>query len=122
MPYRITRFHVEMDGWLGDDLCAAAGNNYLVTSDLKAVIAKQGLTGCLFAPMIVTRSETFDELQRSVELPEFSWMKVQGRKGEDDFAIAAGVDGIPTLVVSSRALRCLQTRSLRRCQVTQLQG
>ena len=119
-PYRVVQFDVELDGWMGDELCATAGNNYFVSERLKESIKGRQLTGCTFGVMTVTRSDLFEELEGTTDLPEFSWLKVHGQQGKDDFAIGAGRDGVPTLVVSSAALDCLRTHTLRQCEVVSI--
>jgi len=117
VPNRVMVFHVEMDGWMGDDLCAAGGNNYFVTQRLRDAIMEEGLTGCRWESMVVTRSVIFDELQPDVVLPQFWWLQV-GRGTGQDFDIAPGPEGVPTLVVSAHALDCLRRFSMRQCQVS----
>jgi len=120
-PYKIRTLHVEMDGWMGDELCAVAGNNYFVSDRLRAAMEGAGLSGCRFEPMTVTRSEVFEELQGETQLPHFWWLKVEPCNNNGDVVIAPGEDGVPTLVVSKRALECLATGSLIQCKVTALE-
>lgn len=115
-PNTVTALHIEIDGWMGDDLCAAGGNNYFATQRLRAAIIESRLTGCQWASVLVTRSAILEELQPEVVLPFFWWLQV-GRGLERDFDIAPGPDGVPTLVVSEAALECLRRFSMRQCQV-----
>jgi hypothetical protein len=121
-PYEIRSLHVEMDGWMGDELCAVAGNNYFVSDRLRVAIEAAGLSGCRFESMTVTRSEVFEELQRETELPRFWWLKLEPTDSNADMAIGPGEDGLPTLVVSKRALDCLASGSLTQCKVTALEA
>ena len=119
-PHEIVTLHLEVDGWMGDDLCAVAGNNYFVTERLRALIESSRLSGFRFGPMIVSRSELFDDLQGELELPPFWWLKVHRGEGEADFTVGPGEDGVPTLIVSKKALDCLRSLSLAHCLVVPL--
>ena len=108
-PPLVTRLHYEFDGWLGDELLQSFPC-FIVTQALASSLAAADLTGTSFDLVIVTVSQQFRDMYGDRALPEFSWLKVCGRAGADDF----GVDNNNYLVVSERALRMM---NLKHCIV-----
>ncbi|GIG36259.1 hypothetical protein [Cellulomonas pakistanensis] len=108
----ITRLDYEFDDWLGDDLVTSTPVT-LATARVRDAIVDAGLTGVAFAPVIVSRSDLFAELNDR-ELPEWAWLRAVGHAGRDD--AWSGRRG--TLTVSDRALALLQQFTLDRCVVT----
>lgn len=98
------------DGWLGDDLLESFPV-FIVTQQLQQAIATAQLTGYAFDDVIVTTSDTFDELYPGRELPPFAWLKVHGQAGRDDFGLAAD----QRLVVSEQAYAVLRQFQLDNC-------
>ena len=102
-PVGVSQYHLEFDGWLGDDLVEAIGT-FLVTEPVASAISQSDLTGVEFAEAKVTPGTTLQELQPDLELPTFRWMKVTGEVFRDDFGISEDI----RLVVSDRAWELLQ--------------
>jgi hypothetical protein len=107
----------EFDGWLGDHLLESAGC-FIATKQLAAEIELCGLTGVSFDSVEITKSGEFDDLYGDVALPEFVWMKVDGKPGEDDF----GEVPYFHLVVSERALEVLTRAGLSHADITPFEG
>ncbi|CAG1769683.1 hypothetical protein BAC2_00497 [uncultured bacterium] len=106
-PPVVSRLHYEFDGWLGDVLLETFPC-FIVTKVARDSIEKLRLTGVEFDNVIVSVSEQFADLYPNTSLPEFSWAKVVGRAGRDDFRLAAD----HRLVVSDRALQLLRSLGL----------
>jgi hypothetical protein len=102
-PPRVSRLHYELEGWLGGEILTSFPV-YVVTGRLRAALEAMGATGVEFAPVEITTSPTFDQLYPGRQLPEFFWMKVQGRPGVDDF----GMSDDHRLVASQRAYDALR--------------
>lgn len=86
-PPLITQLHFEFDGWLGDDLITTFPC-FLVTERLKKAIMVEKLSGISFSELKVTKSRQFETIYPNKALPEFSWMKVNGIFGVDDFVLS----------------------------------
>jgi hypothetical protein len=63
--------------------------------------------------METSRSITFETLNPGRQLPEFVWLKIDGKPGRGDFGIAG--DG--KLIVSAKALAVLRAFNLNHCDV-----
>jgi len=103
-PIVVQKLHYKFDGWLGDEILQSTPF-FIVSERLAREIERARLTGVGFDEVEVTTSELFRELQPDVKLPKFVWLKVNGKRGEDDFAEASG---LPALVVSDRAFELLK--------------
>jgi hypothetical protein len=114
-PNEIARLDYEFDDWLGDDLVTTTPA-VLATARVRDAILAAGLTGVDFAPVIVSRSELFEELNGG-ELPEWTWLRPVGRPNHDDF----WAEGRSDLTASGRALEVLRTFQLEHCIVTPVQ-
>jgi hypothetical protein len=73
-------------------------------AEVKQALQNIGFSGASFAHAEITKSDNFLELQPHVELPQFVWLKVNGKAGHDDFGIARDL----RLVVSERILNLLE--------------
>jgi len=114
-PPSVTKFHYELDGWLGDDLLETI-SSFVVTDRLRSVIEQSASTGYEFAPVEVTTSEQFDELYPDRELPNFWWLKIIGKPGVDDL----GLSSDHRLVVRDGVFAKIQQRcQLDNCEVTE---
>jgi hypothetical protein len=102
----------EFDDWLGDDLLAGSPV-FVATRRLADDIKRKKLTGVSLARMETSRSITFETLNPGRQLPEFIWLKIDGKAGADDFGIAD--DG--SLIVSARALAALKSFNLNYCDI-----
>lgn len=85
VPYlTVTNLHIELEGWLGDDLmeCSVC---YVVTEQLKKYLEDSGFTGFYFAPLERTKGVDFiDNYKLGIELPDFYWIQIIGKKDIDD--------------------------------------
>lgn len=98
----VNRLHYKFDGWLGDHLLESTPC-FIASKRLAEKINLEGLSGVEIDEVEITKSDEFLELHPTRELPEFVWLKVNGKAGQDDFGIAADL----RLVVSRRALDLL---------------
>lgn len=108
----ITRLDYEFDDWLGDDLVTSTPVTLATTRVRDAVLAA-GLAGVEFAPVIVSRSDMFEELDGG-DLPAWVWLRPVGRPGIDD----AWAGCRSRLTVSERMFTVLRQFTLERCIVT----
>lgn len=102
-PPIVTHLHYHFDGWLGDDLLEAFPC-FIITERLAEALTKSELTGWQLKDVVVSKSETFEDLYPGRELPKFRWLVVHGQQGED-FALADKLH----LEVSDRALEFLRS-------------
>jgi hypothetical protein len=116
-PPIVSRLHYGFQGWLGDELLATFPC-YIVTERVHQALMHLGTTGCAFDRVQVTTEYPFDELYPKRQLPPFSWLKITGRAGVDDFGLSAD----HRLVVSSRVLRCLKEFPLAHCEIEEFVG
>jgi hypothetical protein len=107
-PPAVTRLHYEFQGWLGDDLLESFPC-FIVSERLAAELLRSELTGFTLDALKVSTSAEFEELHPGRRLPEFRWLRVAGRAGQDDFGIGPDY----RLVVSAAALAVLEGFSLR---------
>jgi hypothetical protein len=115
-PPIVSRFHCVFDVWLGDAL-VEDNPCWLATASAAKSILAADLTGVSTDTVEVTPSEFFHEICPGRELPEFTWLKVHGKPGVDDFGVNKSVRIVGnegpvdprtyTLVVSERALKLL---------------
>ncbi len=111
-PPSVNNLHYEFEGWLGDSVLDSFPC-YIITEDLASSIKSAGLTGFDISECEISKSETFIELYPKKTLPAFSWLKVSGKAGSDDF----GINIKNSLVVSAKALSVLQSHSLDQCDI-----
>jgi hypothetical protein len=114
-PPIITHLHYDFDVWLGDDLLECFPC-FVSTRRLANAISEARLTGLEFGPVEITTSGLFRDLYPDSNLPEFLWLKVQGKSGKDDF----GLDKDGRLVVSEHALHILKNKNLEHCDVSEI--
>lgn len=103
-PPIIYALHYEFSGWQGDVLLESFPA-FLVTQSASHALSSAEFTGFELAEVEITKSEQFEDLYPSRQLPFFFWLRPTGKPGADDFGCA--IDG--RLVVSERTLRLLQT-------------
>ncbi len=99
----LVELHYVMDGWLGDDLIESFPC-FILSNRVRVELDRANFSGYEFGDARVTTSELFQELHSEVELPAFSWLKVTGQPGIDDFGIAKD----RRIVVSERALAVIR--------------
>jgi hypothetical protein len=111
-PPMVSALHYEFEGWLGDDLLETFPC-FIVTERLKSALEDAGSTGCSFAPVKVTVSDSFAECYPDRALPQFYWLRVTGTPEKDDFSLASD----HRLLVSDEALDVLRAFTIEHCEV-----
>jgi hypothetical protein len=112
-PPVVAHLHYEFQGWLGDELLESFPC-FIASASLAASLESAGLSGYSLAPLEVSTSEEFEDMQPGTELPDFVWLKVQGTAGIQDF----GLSPEHLLVVSERTLAVLQRHRVANCVVS----
>jgi hypothetical protein len=113
-PPIVSKLHYQFDGWLGDALLESFPC-FVVTELAKQRIQAAQLTGAAFDEVEVSKSDQFQELYPTRQLPRFAWFRVAGRPGKDDLGIAP--DG--RLVVSERAIALLRELGIAQASVVE---
>jgi len=111
-PPVVQDLEYNFDGWSGDDLLTSFPC-YIVTTKLANAIETAALTGYRFAPVTISKSETFNELYPGKSLPEFKWIQIDGLPDKNDFAINTQ----NRLVISEAAYKVLQNFRLENCEI-----
>ena len=101
-PPIVYQLHYEFQGWLLNDILETFPC-FIVTADLKEAILETGLTGVDFDYVKISASYEFRQLYPETVLPQFNWMKVYGKAGEDDFGISDKL----RLIISEKAYALL---------------
>lgn len=105
--------HIEFNTWMESALIEVFPC-YCVTRELREAIGAMELSGCWFAPAKITKSESFNQFYPAGRhIPEFTWLKVEGKTGVDDF----GISKDHLLIVSERALSLIREHGLYQCGV-----
>lgn len=102
-PPIIKKLHYVFDGWLGDDILETFPC-FIVSERLMKSIMKNQLKGILFDSVKITKSDEFLDCQPKTILPDFYWMKVNGKLDVDDFVISKDY----RLLVSDKALKVIK--------------
>lgn len=102
-PPIVETLDYEFDGWLGDDFLETFPC-FIVSEKLKNQLISEKLTGIKFDNVIISKSDNFEKLLPKIELPNFFWMKVDGKPNKDDFFIGADF----RLVISENAYGVLK--------------
>lgn len=119
-PPKIEKLHFVLDSFSGDDIITTIGT-YVVTKRLADLLktAKPSITGIAFDQVEISKSDEYYWSQKEgfsyapKQLPEFVWLKIDGKPGVDDFA----KPGSYGLVVSERALNILKSLNLQLCDI-----
>ncbi len=117
-PPKVSKFHLELDRWPKDDIVETLAT-YAVTKRLVQKLSQAKLSGFIIEAIEVSTSPVFEEwmsLHQGEMLPEFFWLKVQGKPGIDDFGLIQGECELP-LIVSERALKVLRQCNLSVCDI-----
>jgi hypothetical protein len=112
VPPRVSRLEWVFD-FLPDDDLIHRTPAYMVSAGLAAALDEAGLTGYEFREATVNKAPEFDEINPGEDLPDYRWLEVTGKPGEDDL----GLDDLAQLVVSERALETLKRGRLDDCRV-----
>lgn len=117
-PHRIERLHLELTFWPEDDLIDAY--TYVCTKRLAETLTASTLTGFQIDQIYeISKGDQFEisaNSHKGHHLPEFVWLKINGKAGVDDFGLVQGPCALP-LVVSERALQVLKAGELSHCKV-----
>jgi hypothetical protein len=113
-PPQIEKFNYEFDTWLGDPLLEAL-STYIVTDPLRERLIQAHASGFEFGDVEVTKAGIFLDLLGDRPLPAFSWLKVTGRAGKDDF----GPSSSRHLIVSERMLNLLKAFGVNHCEISE---
>src|SRR5260370_42333268 len=112
-PYlKVTKLHYRFDGWLGDDFLTSHPI-FFATRRLAEEVKLNKLTGVALSNMEASPSEIFEAFHPGHRLPEFIWLKIDGKPGSDDFRIV----GNGKLIISAKALAVLRSFNLNYCRI-----
>jgi hypothetical protein len=101
-PPVVFYLHYEFYGWLDNDILESFPC-FIVTDRLREAILDARLSGVAFDHVKVTTTDEFEAFHPGVVLPPWSWMKISGKAGMDDFGISDKL----RLVVSEKAFGVL---------------
>lgn len=110
-PPRVSSAHYVITDWLGDDIVESFPC-YLVTPRLAAALESSNLTGFHCDAARVSLSPEAVDLGMT-ETPEFRWLVITGRPGDEDFGVLANGQA----VISEEALQVLQAHTLDNCDI-----
>ena len=113
-PPRVEKFNYEFDTWPYDSILEAL-STFIVSDRLKDRLIEARASGVAFGDVEVTKSEIFLDLYGDRPLPAFSWLKITGHAGKDDF----GLSSSGYLVVSERIMNLLNTFGLKHCDISE---
>jgi len=128
-PLQLEKVHYELDMFQEDDVICTHGA-YLVTARLAKALRESQLKGFEIREAEVTTSHKFAEWHEvpgtetyieNIQLPEFVWLKIEGRAGIDDFGLIDSPDFDP-LIVSERALKVLASFTLNECEIAEVRN
>jgi hypothetical protein len=111
-PPIIHRFHHEFQGWLFNDIIEAFPC-FIVTEKLKKAISEARLSGAYFDDVKISAGHEFKQFNPQTVLPEFTWMKIIGKAGEDDF----GISDNHLLIISEKAYELLSLFNISEANV-----
>jgi hypothetical protein len=114
-PPRVSRLHLQIEGWFGDDLIKVFPC-HVITDRLAEALKQSGLRAFELKDVEITTAPEAVELLGQLGIPEFpgfTWLDVTGVAGRDDI----GVNSVGRMVVSDRALAVLRRFRLDRCDV-----
>jgi len=80
---------------------------------MRRLIENANATSCSFGSVTITTSEEFKELYPTRRLPAFSWLRIDGIAGRDDF----GSSQAGTLVVPDRVLEMMKLARFAHCDI-----
>jgi hypothetical protein len=110
-PPRVSSLHYVIQDWFGDDIIASFPC-YLVTPRLAKALEAANLTGFHFDAARVTLSPEAAEFGIT-EVPEFRWLVITGRPGNEDFGVVANGQA----VISEEALQVLRAHTVDECEI-----
>jgi len=111
-PPIIKKLHYEFSGWLGDDILETFPC-FIISESLMNDIKKNQLTGVLFDNVKITKSDEFINFYPKTNLPNFYWMKIDGKFGVDDFVIAEDY----RLLVSEKGMNVISFFNIKNASI-----
>ena len=115
-PPKVDKLHYVFDGWSGDVLLTSFPC-YIVTLEAQKALEEHQFSGVSFSNVEVSKSDTFNELHPDEYIPDFSWLKVNGIAGKNDFGI-----GNNRMIVSERVLDILNQLGINEAIVSEYEG
>lgn len=113
-PPIVSSLHIVFDGWLGDELLEVFPA-FIVSATLSDQILQQKFVGFDVRDCLIEKSEQFIEFNPDVLIPDFKWLVVNGRSG-DDFCLSTE----NKLRVSERVLTLLKSQNLQYCDIVEV--
>ena len=107
-PPVVTNLEFIIDSWLGDSIIESFPC-FLVTKTLASNISDIGVTGYEFDSANVVVSEDYVDHR----VPEFVWLKVNGKGGVDDFGLTEDL----RLIVSQAVMDILNINGLDHAEI-----
>lgn len=103
-PPLVSVLNYEFKGWQGGQLLESFPC-FIATKHLSELLLQNNLSGFSIDSVEITKSEQFNQMYLDVILPEFVWLKINGKAGSDDFGIS---ESKKMLVVSETTLNIIQ--------------
>jgi hypothetical protein len=116
-PPTVTKLHYELEYGPRDALLESFPCWIATVATMNAIRSAE-LTGATFDDVEVTMTEQAREFEPDFGLPDFVWLKIDGKAGQDDFGVAPNL----RLVVSERALKLLQGFGISHAEITDYSG
>ncbi|HLP50450.1 MAG TPA: hypothetical protein VK154_06165 [Chitinophagales bacterium] len=113
-PPIVSFLHIVFDGWQGDELLEIFPA-FLMSATLCDEILQQKFVGYEIKDCLVEKSEQFMEFYPDVLIPNFKWLVVIGRNG-DDFCLSYE----NKLRISERVLTLLRRHHLKHCDIIEV--
>ncbi|HWV15050.1 MAG TPA: hypothetical protein VN030_06420 [Cellvibrio sp.] len=114
-PPLVSELHYVFEGW-SDDALLTSFPCFIVTSKAKQLFEEAQFTGLSFDVVETSKSDNFIELYPAKVIPEFSWLKISGGAGVDDFWIDKNC-----LIISERVLDVLLELGLQEAIITEFE-
>jgi hypothetical protein len=109
-PPIVSVLHHEFDGWLGDDLLEVFPC-YICSEKLKNIIQGFDFSGYKLEHCKISKTGIFLDMYPHRELPNFYWLKIEGKENDDFFVDEEG------LIVSEDVLKFLKKANLNYCRI-----
>lgn len=98
----VIALNVVFDGWLGGNIMTVSPC-YFVSKELQEALLFNFSGIKSYQYLLIEKSNIFEELQPNVILPEFSWVTIDNKPFEEDFAVTK-YDGLYNqLIISEKA-------------------
>lgn len=111
-PPTVSELHFYFDGWSGDDLVTTFPC-YAITERFKNQLSESNFTGFEIDSLKISKSEIFNEIFPGRNLPNFYWLKINGKCGYDDLGIAKD----HRLVISEKVKKILDKLSIKEAEI-----